>query len=917
MDDNLYAQLRISDGKTVYQTWRRIFSDSPDEGIESVLQILIDMTGYDYKLVSDDVNLLKQNKPNVVVKRITETPCEPRGFLKDNEHCTHVIEFLQELIVRPYNEILVDNECFNLMLKLTTFFGHGSRDEFVEVGAYIGSVMLEHLYTVHRMVVEEIQRATLIRANERLALLEQKQDYVHRVCGLLFQCSRVGLQFKELCVPLTVRFCRLLETFADQTIIENDLTAGSLLPVMIDVLGIKCKKSMQIALRCLKNLLGETSSTEISNRVVLFVHQQASIVVRAMDIYVGMELPVINLFLAAYSKIHNHTLNEDVMEKIVYKLFGTDDAVINASIDLLLLNYTRMPLINEQGVQLLLDTLRVFEKHEIPRASLAAVVEKFWMKGFFARFDGLFHALVTALECADNSSFYTKCIVYAITHCHELLIGDIKAKISPTPNVSDGTCWNGMRECIQSFVAGYPRCLRHISSHPEHFALMLNALQPEHYEFYRMCDVDCEKYCEKILYRTLHPVASKENTYPVLCRTLSAIFRYDIIENISEDIWFKLSEDYYAFFFYTRGRLKRHNLGTDQKLMDRYVMAITRLCVMMEIKNTSKDVVMLAEYLANDLRLVDRMMLTVEANWIFFRLYKNMLHALMQWYLEDPINRRATIKRGATGRRIHSFMVELTKRITNMDCEDFTCAVHMVVTFCDMLVLLHPTSQLHELAELQYNECEVEEELMEKLTQSIEKHVFHDIPDEHITVLAERKILLTKYCSLCHAHCELTRSSVHHVLLHYGQDTEFEEELETLLMNIYSSAGKDGYNKIISQTFHKSFLEKTTVATGKNFLKKIHNFFPKYELTADKDTYSFKILRCIIEMLLEYINDVGYEGQKGIFSDMLGTIKKWTALLPIGLRKELHRVISEYPHYPRENKYFHASLKRFLKSIVN
>ncbi|XP_052863996.1 uncharacterized protein LOC128270627 [Anopheles cruzii] len=810
MDDNLYAQLRVSNGKTVYQTWRRIFSDSSDEGIESVLQILIDMTGFDYKLVADDINLLKQNRPNVVVDRITEAPCEPHGFLKDKQHCTHVIEFLHELIVRPYNEMLVDNECFNLLLKLTTFFGHGSQDECVVVGAYIGSVMLEHLYTVHRMVAEEMQRMSAIRATDRLALLQQKQDYVDRVCGLLFQCSRVGLQFKELCVPLMERFCRLFETFAEQTIMEHDQ-----LPVMIDVLGIKCKKSMQIALRCLKNLLGESNSTEISNRVVLFVHQQASIVVRTMDIYVGMELPVINLFLAAYSKIHSHILNEDVMEKIAYKLFGTDDAVINASIDLLLLNYTRMSLTNEQEVQLLLDTLRVFEKHEIPRASLGAVVEKFWKKEFFARFDGLFHALVTALECSDSSSFFAKCIVYAITHCHELLIGDIKAKISPLPNVSDGTSWNGMRECIQSFVAGYPRCLRHISSHSEHFALMLNALQPEHYEFYRKCDVDCEQYCEEIMYRTLHPVASKENTYPVLFRTLSAIYRYDIIENISEDIWHKLSEDYYAFFFYTRGRLKRHNLGTDQKLKNRYVIAITKLCVLMEIKNTSKDVVMLAEYLANDLRLIERMMLAVEANWIFFRLYKNMLHALLQWYLEDPMNRRTTIKRGATGRRIHDFMVELAKRIKSNDCEDFTCTMHMVVTLCDMLVLLHPTSQLHELAELQHNEIEVEEELMEKLSQSIKKHVFHDIQGEHVTLLAERKILLAKYCSLCDAHWELTRSSVHHVLLHYGQDTEFEEELETLLMNFYRSAGRDGYNKIISQTFHKSFLEKTTVAIGK------------------------------------------------------------------------------------------------------
>lgn len=246
--------------------------------------------------------------------------------------------------------------------------------------------------------------------------------------------------------------------------------------------------------------------------------------------------------------------------KIAYRIFtATEEPVVNASIDLLTLYYSAVTPADELECQMLVDLLQLFQAHELPLATLDRVIEKLWIKGFFQRFDAIFQLLMSLDITVDT--FLAKCVVHSITHCHEMLIEDIKEKISPDPNRATlGTRWGRIRERVQSFIAAYPKCMRDISVHSEHFVLLLNSLQPEYNEYYGMCGVDCEAYCVEVFYKTLLPIALKCSSYSVLYQTLATIYRYDRIMHISEEIWQKLTEEYTTIFFHVRSRLKRYNL---------------------------------------------------------------------------------------------------------------------------------------------------------------------------------------------------------------------------------------------------------------------------------------------------------------------------------------------------------------------
>ncbi|XP_050093427.1 uncharacterized protein LOC126576259 [Anopheles aquasalis] len=866
----------------VYQRWSAL--SSSDQTV-NVLQLLVDMTGFQYVLHEEDVDLLRQNARNFEEERIINAPFEAYEFLKHPKHLANLDEFCRNLIVRPCNELLANNECINSMITLTLAFCASKQDECVMVGTFFGSIQLEYLCAAQRTLLGDLERAIAIRDGERQQLLQRKQRYIDDICISLFRYCRAGLSFEQLCVPLTERFCRLLITFSDRIVLHyNELQ------ILADIMKVKCKKALLIVLRCLKDLLdNEPADERLQNRVALFILCEADLLVRVMYAYKQLELSVLNLLLKAHRQIGTQVFSEDVATKIAFRIFtASQEPVVNTSIDLLTRYYTAITPADELECKMLVDLLQVFQAHELPLATLDRVVEKLWIKGFFKRFEAIFQLLMSLDISVDT--FLAKCVVHTIAHCHEMLVDDIKEKISPDPHrVTLGTRWGRIRERILSFVAVYPKTLRDISVHPEHFVLLLNPLQPEYNEYYGMCGVNCEAYCVEVFYKTLLPIALDCGSFSVLYHTLATIYRYDRIMHISEEIWQKLTNEYADNFFCVRSHLRRYNLGIDRRLMNSYDAAITRLCVLIEINSFSRDIDTLVEYLANDLRLLERMELSIEGEMIFFRLYKNTLYVLVNRWLENPAEFPAAMTERVIGRRVGVLMTELVSRLqTTIDLE-FSGAMHLIVAFCDLMILLQPSSQIHQMTETGNIVFQVEETLLETLGSAVEWHVFNNTdPDTLKTLLSQRKHLLGKYIAMYRLHGSLPHSmGPSHVVLHYGRENEFEMELEQLLLITFRAAVNNRFNDIISHAFLSCFLTRGNIMKGKVFIDKIHEYQLKCLPDENSSAYSFGILRSIAQLLLEQ-NDTHNGGNKNsIFPKVLKAIKPWTLKLPTGTRKEL------------------------------
>ncbi|XP_049548225.1 uncharacterized protein LOC125959444, partial [Anopheles darlingi] len=793
---------------------------------------------------------------------------------------------------------LANNDWINMMITVTLAFCASKQDECVMVGAFIGSIQLEYLCAAQRTLLGDLERAIAIRDRERQQLLQRKQRYLDEICISLFRCCRAGLSFEQLCVPLTERFCRLLNTFSNQIVLHyNELE------ILADIMKVKCKKAILIVLQCLKNLLAnDTADEELQNRVALFILSEADLLVRVMYAYKQLELSVLNLLLKTQKQIGTQAFAEEVATKIAYRIFtATEEPVVNASIDLLTLYYTTITPADELECKMLVDLLQVFQVHELPIATLDRLIEKLWVKGFFRRFNALFQLLMSLDISVDT--FLAKCVVHTITHCHGMLVDDIKEKISPDPNRNTlGTRWGRIRERMQSFIASYPKSLRDISAYPEHFVLLLNPLQPEYNECYGMCGMNCEAFCVEVFYKTLLPIALDCSSYSVLYHTLATIYRYDRIMYISEEIWQKLTDDYITFFFHVRSRLKRYNLGIDKDLMNAYDATITRLCVLMEINSFSLDIDTLAEYLANDLRLLEKMDLSIEGEMIFFRLYKNTLYVLVNHWLENPTMFPSAMTERVIGRRVGTLMSELVSRIQTVNDLEFSGAIHLIVAFCDLVILLQPASQLHQMSGIENIEFQVEETLLDTLGKAVEWHVFNNTdPDTFKTLLSQRKNVLGKYIAMYGLHRSLPHSmGPSHVLWHYGREKEFETELEQLLLTIFHAAVNNHYNEVIGLAYLNCFLTRGNITRGKVFIKKVHEFQLKCLPEESSSAYSFGILRSIAKLLLG-LNDMQSDGNKSsLFSKVMKSIKPWSLKLPQGHRKELYRFILDHPQFPND-----------------
>uniref|UniRef100_A0A182QRI9 Uncharacterized protein n=1 Tax=Anopheles farauti TaxID=69004 RepID=A0A182QRI9_9DIPT len=775
---------------SVYYSWQKHHVDQERRAI-SIIQLCLDMTGYGYTFTPQDIALLTENVSTLYEDKIMKAPFVERDFLASSAFVANLTEFWNKIIVHHWKDLLRDNDWFNKTVMLVLMFCKSSSDECAMVGSFVGTIIVQQLCTARHKLLKDVESASVLRDTHRRSSLKRKLDYIDQVSLALLTEVVEGLQYARLSALLMKRICETFEAYPQLMVDEYK---------QLDLLAIglmsKNRPSIQVVLKCLQWMI-KNCNAETSQACGLFVMRFETQLLQVSDAYKSFETIILQLFLQAQTIVGTVLLSENSMENIIFKMFGKDEAVINTAIDLHGIYFTALHVPAALEKHALVAILDVFERYEYPLASLDTVTRKLWEKGFFRRFDDLFTLLINA-----NAAFLANCMAHVINYCHQLLMEDIRTRITPSAHSSESVSWNGIRRRIQSFVKGYPACLQAVSQCFGLYSLLLKSLNPENNELYRVAGVDCESYYTAVLFNTLAKVAMEETIdYTALFHTLTSIHNFDSVCYISEDVWKELTDKYYTFFFHTRSRLRRYNMGIDSKQMKLYTVAILRLCILTEINNATEEVFTLAEYLANDLRLLSNMSLSEESKAIFYRLYKNTLYAVVRCCLEHPSKNHPTAKFNQYGKRVQAFMSVLVDQLNYIDSE-FAVSRHIANAMCNMLVLTQECdSKQWSPMPLKDMVFKVEPAMLQKLATYVERQVFVEqaLSDEGQNYLLGRKLMLTAYGDVYRLHHALPRKTdLCYIFKHFGTNSPFTQELEQLLYTLYASDSNDFY-KISAQ----------------------------------------------------------------------------------------------------------------------
>uniref|UniRef100_A0A4Y0BGP6 SCD domain-containing protein n=1 Tax=Anopheles funestus TaxID=62324 RepID=A0A4Y0BGP6_ANOFN len=909
MEDKLYNLFVRNERavKAVYYSWWRQLQQQKDKGATCILQLFVDMTGFKYTIQDTDLLLLSQDANRLLEENMFKSPFERLDIMEDSHFLANFNRFWEYVIADAWKELLEENDWFNKSVMFAIALANSNCDECVMIGALIAVHFLPHLCMARSHLMNDIERVSCLGDHRRKSSLQKKQNYIDQICQMLIPDIKRGLQYLKVASIVMEQIFQTIIAFPELILIEYDqldlISAGMLW---------KNRKVVYTALKCLKILMMDYAFSKTKEPVALFILKNETQLTGIMETFKTAEQLVLQLFLGALGTLGNIPLSKDTAEKIVLKMFGTNESVLNMAIDLHGIYYASVTPSAEVETSALSAIFDVFERYAFPLLSLNAVVKKLWIKGFFRKFDGLFEMLSNAIT-QPNDDFITSCTAHVIYYCHHLLMDDISSKISPFLEVIGSVTWSLIHKRMDSFVKGYPKCLNKTASSPHLYNLLLSCLNPENNELYSMAGVDCEAYYMEILFNNLSHVALNATSYTVLFHTLTTIYNFDSIAHITEDIWNQLSEKYYTIFFHTRSRLRSYNVGIDMTLMKAYTAAITRLCVLIEINNTSEHVFTLAEYLGNDLRLLQRMNLSHESEGIFYRLYKNALYAAAKCCLEKPDKRRPGIKLEQLGKRVQEFMAELIAQLNCKDCS-FAAGMHVANALCNMLILTQETYTSLLPAPLKRMTYSIDSEVLQKLAIYIERHVFLGKTG------SARKLMLATYSDVYRLHLALPQQTdTSHILKYYEENKLFAEELEQLLNILFEKNSTEFYS-IVMQVIGDYCKKQNFSTKVKKFLSGLHSFEAK-RLPQENETYfSFNIIKRIVDLILTETDDgSGIERTKFKLSKLLDILNPWAIQLPSEHRNELIRFIRQHENYSTINEEKHSDLRlllqKFLKSL--
>lgn len=202
--------------------------------------------------------------------------------------------FWQHAIVHQWKELLSGNDWFNKCVMLVMLLCRSKTDECAMVGSFICADLVPHLCAAHHNLLNDMERAASWQGSQRKSSLKKKEYYIDQVCQALSTEIGNGFKYAKLSGLLMEKLCEAFVTYPDLLI----LTHGQL-----ELLGAglrwKQRQSVQLALKCMKQLMSDSFSSDINNAAGIFILKMENQLTRIMDSYKSSETAILHLFLEA------------------------------------------------------------------------------------------------------------------------------------------------------------------------------------------------------------------------------------------------------------------------------------------------------------------------------------------------------------------------------------------------------------------------------------------------------------------------------------------------------------------------------------------------------------------------------------------------------------------------------------------
>uniref|UniRef100_A0A182WFH6 Uncharacterized protein n=1 Tax=Anopheles minimus TaxID=112268 RepID=A0A182WFH6_9DIPT len=347
----------------VYYSWRRVLEGNKDVGTMCILQLFVDMTGFFYTIELADLTLLKEDSQSLLEEKIYKAPFEICDIM-DRTFVVNFNKFWHQAIVKQWKELLLENDWFNKSVMFAVVLANSDCDECVMVGSFIGAHLLPNLCSARSHLLNDLEKGSWWRRNQSTSSLQKKQNYIDQICQTLIPDIKHGLQFASVADIIMDQIFETILAFPQLIVLEYGQ-----LDLIGEGLQFKNRKAVSKVLQCLKILMVDAFHSGAKETVALYILRRETQLTCIMDAYKKTESKILHLFLDALGVVGNVLLSEETAEKIVLKMFGTDQAVINAAIDLHGIYCASIHPPAEVETNALAAILEAFERYAYPLAS--------------------------------------------------------------------------------------------------------------------------------------------------------------------------------------------------------------------------------------------------------------------------------------------------------------------------------------------------------------------------------------------------------------------------------------------------------------------------------------------------------------------------------------------------------------------
>ncbi|XP_055641007.1 uncharacterized protein LOC129778252 [Toxorhynchites rutilus septentrionalis] len=895
--------------KETFLTWRNIYRNDTERGTLEILQLCVNMTGYDYVLEQQDLEKINNIGTFVREQILKSDYHETKNFFAPT-YLKKLFQFLQLMIAQERQELLQNNIWLNRLSRLLVGLSEVANDECRIVSGYLSTAILVNLSVVREHLEKNLDRVQLEEAGDlqEIEIALKRDCYVRKMSKLLVRNIEAGCSYAATLPTIADLLCHMLEDHPAIYVSEQNVL--NLLTILLQHKNSKVFHAVANCLKCLLNQ--ETQSLEVVETVAkFFIDTLGKRFIQAMLTYKSSERIAMEVIVSVQRRNCGGSIFEEhITEKIRQQLFSEDEVVRGFAIDFHAYTLYQSD-VDEQSnnKEILLHILMLYERYEHSPSALRVLIEDLWIMKFFDDWQMLFNLLNEETAREDNL-FKIMAIVQIINQCYALLMRDLNPD---NGSKSENTDYCYLHSLLKSFMHYYPRALRKCASHDHAVIMLLQSAHGKHHRGLQQCNVEVDQYYED-LFGALEMMAQNKTGFYALHKCLIVIRSYlDIVIDV-EQIWSELLNKYTTDLCDTRTMITSRNIGKDTELMEKYVVCLTRLTAFLELDNNlGRHLSNISKILVNDFRLLDRMKLNRSQEGILCRLYKCIIYTLFKDRMINTDESSPSCLHPYSGRRLKGRILELLcfliKQLRMFD-EPLDNSVHMFISLCDMLVVTQTAVANSNISELHDVSYPVKPLVLEMMAKFLLNCLFSKVYDHNDAPISKQRAMFAKYIDLYLLHKSLPRiTDTYYIVANYSIDSQFEQQIEQL-MTVLHQTDQNQFNEVVCWAAFQLLLDYKSETSVKNFFKKFQTF------ATTKLPESANSIACVFEKVLDHMMGMVLDTEDPADPiRMLKLIEPMMPLIEMDDRLKIGNSLLEHPNYATIAESDRKVINRFLKHL--